>query len=227
MLACAEVSTRWPRPVVPRARYARSVPIAAYIPAQNGDCGSVVRTGGLPGSPASDSAPLAAVTSRSDAGAEASGPSDPYGVTDVWMSRSFQDARRSAPMPSRSSSPGGSDSTRTSAVSTSRRSTSCPPGWARSRVTPRLLAFSASHQKPRSGPGRSATKGGRARAPSPAGGSTFTTSAPRSARIRPHCALQPSASSMTRMPASGSALPTGRSSGPEGRLARLLSPAAR
>ena len=51
-----------------------SAPMAPYIPIQNGDWGSVERTGARPGSPASQRLPLAAVISRSDAGAPASGP---------------------------------------------------------------------------------------------------------------------------------------------------------
>jgi len=51
--------------------------MAAYMPVQNGDCASVVRTGVRPSSPASQRHPLAAVTSRSDAGTQPSGPLDP------------------------------------------------------------------------------------------------------------------------------------------------------
>ena len=69
--ACADTSTRcgtgdWS---------ATSAPSAPYIPLQYGDCGCEVRTGGRPSSPASQRLPLAAVTSRSDPGTPASGPS--------------------------------------------------------------------------------------------------------------------------------------------------------
>src|SRR5204862_948747 len=81
ILACPATPTSSPRRVAAGAASANSAPIAAYIPLQNGDCGSVVRTGARSGSPASASAPLDAVTSRSEAGTPASGPVSPYGVT--------------------------------------------------------------------------------------------------------------------------------------------------
>ena len=74
ILACPETSTCCPRPPRARAARATSAPIAPYMPDQNGDWGSDERIGARPGSPASQRLPLAAVISRSDAGAPASGP---------------------------------------------------------------------------------------------------------------------------------------------------------
>ena len=90
--ACAETSTCCPRPVRSRADRARSAPIAAYMPVQKGDCGSVVRTGVRPGSPASQSEPLAAVTSRSDPLTHPSGPVVPYAVMVTRIARRFTPA---------------------------------------------------------------------------------------------------------------------------------------
>src|SRR6266511_2875661 len=169
------------------------------MPVQYGDCGSVVRVGARSGSPASARLPLAAVTSRSDAGAPASGPVDPYGVTVTTTSEGFHDAAVARSTSSR-------DCTRTSARTSRSRKPSRSRG--RSSMTPRLFAFSEIQSRPRSGPGRSARKGGTVRTGSPVGGSTFTTSPPRSARMRAPCAAAEApqtsapASSTTRRPSS-------------------------
>src|SRR5438309_1170764 len=189
--ACADTSTRcavgdWS---------ATSAPSAPYMPLQYGDCGCVVLTGGRPSSPASHRLPLAAVTSRSEAGRPESGPSWPKGVIETTIV-----SRTSSSSPSPRSLPGGKDSTTMRAVATSRVNRARPSDDARSQVTPRLFTFAASHGMERSLFSTSPTNGGCTRSASPPGGSTFTTSAPRSARMRPHTAPLRSARSRTRQP---------------------------
>src|SRR5438552_3976207 len=75
-----------------------------------------------------------------------------------------------------------------------------PSADPRSQVTPRLFTFAAIHRMERSLFSTSPTNGGCSRSASPPGGSTFTTSAPRSARVRPHTAPPRSARSRTRQP---------------------------
>src|SRR5581483_10041679 len=168
MLCCPDTSTCWPRPVRRRAKTASSAPAAAYIPVQNGDCGRLVRTGAPPGSPASHRQPLDAVTS-------ARGPEAPYGVI-------VTTTRRGSARAGSTTIAGWST---TSAPRTSASRVAASPG---ARTTLRLFAFSAIHRRPRSRSARSPTYGGTRRTGSPSGGSAFTTSAPRSARVRPQCA---------------------------------------
>src|SRR5437667_4991177 len=78
--------------------------------------------------------------------------------------------------------PGRKFSTTTSAVATSRRATSTPRGDFKSRTMLFLPAFNC--PKLVLAPCRS---GGRVRIMSPSGASILTTSAPRSASIRPQC----------------------------------------
>src|SRR2546423_2229380 len=82
----------------------------------------------------------------------------------------------------------------------SRMKSARPSDDPRSQVTPRLFTLAASHGMERSLLETSPTKGGWSRSGSPPGGSIFTTSAPRSARIRPHTAPERSARSRTRQP---------------------------
>src|SRR6267378_5846536 len=102
--------------------------------------------------------------------------------------------------PSSASRPGANDST-TMRVDAARRAKSAlPSADSRSHVTPRLFTFAASQGMERSPLLKSSMNGGCARSASPPGGSTFTTSAPRSARMRPHTAPERSARSKTRQP---------------------------
>ena len=57
--------------------------VMAWLAAQGWDCGAVTRSGSPPGSPASDMAPLAAISSRSLACHSAWGPERPNGVTET------------------------------------------------------------------------------------------------------------------------------------------------
>src|ERR671935_2273840 len=96
--------------------------------------------------------------------------------------------------------------------STSARSRRIPSPPVGSMTTPRLFALNAIHVRLRSGPATPATKGGMSRSGSPPGGSTFTTSAPRSARMRAQNAAAASASarstsSTTRTPSSIALIP--------------------
>src|SRR5437762_9927571 len=86
------------------------------------------------------------------------------------------------------------------AVAATRAKSARPSADPRSQVTPRLFTFAAIHRMERSLFSTSPTNGGCSRSVSPPGGSTFTTSAPRSARIRPHTAPLWSARSRTRQP---------------------------
>src|SRR5438034_2598293 len=90
--------------------------------------------------------------------------------------------------------------TATRAVAASRAKSARPSADPRSQVTPRLFTFAAIHRMERSLFSTSPTNGGCSRSASPPGGSTFTTSAPRSARVRPHTAPPRSARSRTRQP---------------------------
>src|SRR5512132_3834583 len=170
------------------------------MPVQNGDCGSVVRTGASPGSPASQRLPLAAVTSRSDAGTSASGPVAPNGV--MVTTTSF-DAACAGSTTSRGCSTTSATCSSASRVAASSGAT----------TTLLLFALSAIHMSPRSASARSPMNGGTRRTGSPAGGSAFTTSAPRSARVRPQCATAAApqmslpTSSTTRRPSSTAVLP--------------------
>src|SRR5512138_203475 len=116
--------------------------------------------------------------------------------------RGFTARSASSPSPSRSMTPGRNDSTTASARAARRRNAAAPAGWRRSSATerfPRFSAWYASDCSPRSGGSQ------RSQSP-PRGSSTFTTSAPRSARI--HVANGPGRSrvrSRTRTPASGGA----------------------
>src|SRR5882762_9977847 len=140
----------------------------------------------------------------------ASGPVSPYGVTFTTLSDGDHAAAVAASITSR-------DWMTTSADDTSARSRSRSRGS--SSRTPRLFALSAIHSRPRSGPASSCRNGGTERTGSPAGGSTLTTFAPRSARMRTACAtadapqMSSPAISMTRRPSSSSITP-GLAAGP-------------
>src|SRR5512143_3261578 len=116
--------------------------------------------------------------------------------------RGFTARSASSPIPSRSITPGRNDSTTASARAASLRSAAAPSALRRSSATERLPRFSAwyaSDCSPRSGGSQ------RSQSP-PRGSSTFTTSAPSSARIQ--VANGPGRSrvrSRTRTPASGGA----------------------
>src|SRR6267143_3121870 len=102
--------------------------------------------------------------------------------------------------PSSASRPGANDSTTMRVGSARRAKSALPSADSRSHVTPRLFTFAASQGMERSPLLKSSMNGGCARSASPPGGSTFTTSAPRSARMRPHTAPERSARSRTRQP---------------------------
>src|SRR6267143_4075381 len=108
--------------------------------------------------------------------------------------------RTSSSSRSSRSRPGGKDSTTMRAVAARRAKSARPSDDARSQVTPRLFTFAAIHGMERSLFSRATTNGGCSRSGSPPGGSTLTTSAPRSARMRPHTAPLRSARSRTRQP---------------------------
>src|SRR5256886_4830130 len=103
-----------------------------------------------------------------------------------------------SPRPSSARRPGANDSTTIRAVAARRANSARPAADVRSQVTPRLFTFAASHGMERALFSTSPTNGGCMRSGSPPGGSTFTTSAPRSARMRPHTAPLWSARSRTR-----------------------------
>src|SRR2546421_4338466 len=105
-----------------------------------------------------------------------------------------------SPRPSSARRPGANDSTTIRAVAARRANSARPSADFRSQVTPRLFTFAASHGMERALFSTSPTNGGCSRSASPPGGSIFTTSAPRSARIRPHTAPERSARSRTRQP---------------------------
>ena len=111
------------------------------------------------------------------------------------MSRGFSFESLSQPKPSLSITPGVKASMNTSALRTSRISTSRPPSVRRSRAKPRLLRFIDGTQAP--------PKCGRKC--SPCSGSTLITSAPMSPKIWP--AVGPAMTcvrSRTRVSVSGS-----------------------
>src|SRR5579884_1082709 len=118
-----------------------------------------------------------------------------YTIRGVW------DAAHAYPYPSRSRKPGRKLSTRTSEVPRRRSRTGRAPGSCRSRVIERLLRLSA--RKVGLSPPQKGGPHWRASSP-PTGCSTFTTSAPSSARIivaKGPATLR--ASSRTRTPRSG------------------------
>src|SRR5439155_16271672 len=100
----------------------------------------------------------------------------------------------------------------------SQSSPSClrPRASSRSIAAPRLLALRNRNASERSGAATLPANGGRIRPGSPPGGSTLTTSAPRSARMRPASAPRRSVRSTTRRWASGSATGTSYIHAPNG-----------
>src|SRR5207244_6763753 len=91
----------------------------------------------------------------------------------------------SQPRPRAARLPGASLSRSTSARSASASSSSRPRDRSTASVMPRFEVLSASQRSERSASAVPPQKGGRRRAGSPSGGSTFTTSAPRSPRTLP------------------------------------------
>ncbi len=191
----AETSTTWGRPEAS----ALSAATAASGPTWDQAVGSVQRTGARSGSPVQYMFPVDAMTPRSLARHRARGPSDPKGVTRTH-------AASGARAGSSSRAPGhpGVHSTTSAPARSSARWGSSGPRTS-TQVLPALHAVKRSDVP--SGP-----SGGTARSGSPPGGSTLTTSAPRSARIRPVIAAGSPATSTTRTPASSA---SGTSSRPD------------
>src|SRR5579885_3136938 len=134
------------------------------------------------------------------------GPVWPKGVIAAWTSRGNRAVSASWPRPSASSEPGGSASTSTSAIASSRSSRARPSAWRGLSVTPRLLVLSYQKRRLRFRSGRSPAKGPMRRAALPPGGSTAIASAPMSASsLAQNAERGPLASSTTRSPVSGGA----------------------
>ena len=186
----AETSTIWGRPEAS----AVSVATTASGPTWDQAVGSVQRTGARSGSPVQYMLPVDAITPRSVARHRARGPSDPKGVT-----RTHTASGARAGSISRAPGHRGVLNT-TSARSSSSASRGSSGPVASKQVFPAFQA--AKRSDVASGP-----RGTTARRGSPPGGSTFTTSAPRSARIRPDMAAGSPARSTTRTPASSASSP--------------------
>ena len=193
-------STTWPAPVRSRAWIASSTPYAvasAVTESASPNGGSV---GGPSGSPVAAANPLIASARVPKPGRRAYGPTWPNPVMRAITSRGLTACSSSGPSPQRSRVPGRKFSTSTSASASIRRRTAAPASCDRSRVTVRLLRPSTFHHSPTpslSGPCPRAGSGRR-------GCSTFTTSAPKSARNA--AASGPANSvavSTTRIPSSG------------------------
>src|SRR5204862_91998 len=84
--ACAFTTTRWPRPLRPRARCASSVPTAASAPAWQNACQSRRRTGGRSSSPQRYMEPPVAAIATSSAWSARPGARSAEGVTLVGTS---------------------------------------------------------------------------------------------------------------------------------------------
>src|SRR6266540_3102171 len=174
--SCIETSTRSGAPEASAAStaYAVSPPTCAYPD------GSLHRTGGRSGSPVAYMFPLAAITPRSDARHPERGPVRPNGVT-------LAQTACGAVSGSRSKAPGNPGVSMTASAVARRSARRASPGPSTS-----TLAFPALHARKRWGSARSGW---------PPRGSTNTTSAPRSPRIRPAIAAGSPARSTTRVPA--------------------------
>ncbi len=181
----ADTSTTWGRPEASALNAATTASGPTWAQA----VGSVHRTGARSGSPVQYMFPVDAITPRSLALHAARGPSDPNGVTRTHTAPgAAAGSRSSAP-----GQPGVPSTTSAPARSSATRGSSGPLDSM--QVFPALQA--AKRSEVPSGP-----SGGTTRRGSPPGGSTFTTSAPRSARIRPVMAAGSPATSTTRTPAS-------------------------
>ena len=175
--SCAATSMRWGRPDARPVSAANAVSAAAWLyPA-----GSAQRTGARSGSPVQYRLPLAAMMPRSVARHDARGPSSPKGVrlTQTASGASAGD-RSQAP-----GKPGVSSTTAARPSSSANAGSSAPVTGSR---TARWVHASK--------------RWGRARSGSPPGPSGRTTSAPRSARIRPAIAPGSPVRSATSVPAS-------------------------
>ena len=181
--SCADTSTCWGRPDAS----AVSAAIAASGPTWAQPVGSVHRTGGRSGSPVQYMLPVDAMTPRSPAFQPACGPVQPNGVTETHTACG-------ATAGSTSSAPGhpGVSSTMSASCSSSTSRASAGP----STTIDRSPAFHATKRSETP----SDPNGGTVRSGSPPFGSILTTSAPRSAKMRPVMAAGSPARSTTRTP---------------------------
>src|SRR5215471_11679661 len=154
-------------------------------------------TGSRSGKPVRAANPLIASTSVPNPGSGAYGPVWPKPDTRTITSPGFRACSRSGPRPISSSVPGRKFSMNTSAPATRRNSASLAAAWRRLSTSERLL-------RPYVFQCRASPASRQSRSGSPAGGSTLTTSAPKSASCRE--SMLPATRrdrSSTRMPSSG------------------------